>query len=53
MGPLFVGVSKGYFRAEGLDVQYVPFDSATSMVVPLAQGRIDAGGGRDIRQFLQ
>jgi NitT/TauT family transport system substrate-binding protein len=45
MSPLFVGVSKGYFRDEGLDVEYVQFDSATSMVVPLAQGRIDAGGG--------
>ena len=45
MSPLFVGVAKGYFRDEGLEIEYVPFDSATSMVVPLAQGRIDAGGG--------
>jgi NitT/TauT family transport system substrate-binding protein len=45
MSPLFVGVAKGYFHDEGLDIQFVQFDSATTMVVPLAQGRIDAGGG--------
>jgi NitT/TauT family transport system substrate-binding protein len=45
MSPFFVGVAKGYFHDEGLDVQFVQFDSATTMVVPLAQGRIDAGGG--------
>jgi NitT/TauT family transport system substrate-binding protein len=45
MSPLFVGIAKGYFRDEGIDVELVQFDSASTMVVPLAQGRIDAGGG--------
>ena len=45
MSPVFVGAAKGYFRDEGLDVDFVSFDSATTMVVPLAQGRIDVGAG--------
>jgi NitT/TauT family transport system substrate-binding protein len=45
MAPLFIGASKGYFRAEGVDVDFVQFDSATSMIVPLAQSRIDVGAG--------
>jgi NitT/TauT family transport system substrate-binding protein len=45
MSPLFIGASKGYFHDQGLDIDFVPFDSATTMVVPLAQGRIDVAAG--------
>ena len=36
---------KGYFREEGLDVVFTPFDSAAKMVAPLGAGHLDVGGG--------
>lgn len=36
---------KGYFRDEGLDVAFTPFDSAAKMVAPLGAGHLDVGGG--------
>ncbi|HLH23269.1 MAG TPA: ABC transporter substrate-binding protein [Chloroflexota bacterium] len=43
--PLFVAMAKGYFQAEGLDVELVPFDSGANMIAPLAAGQLDAGVG--------
>jgi len=41
----FVGLDRGYFREEGLDVELTPFDSAARMVAPLSAGQLDVGGG--------
>src|SRR6185312_15212022 len=38
-----VGLAKGYFQAEGLDVEQVYFDSAQPIAVAAAAGDIDFG----------
>lgn len=42
---LFIADKKGYFKAEGLAVNFIKFDSAARMVAPLGTGQIDIGGG--------
>jgi NitT/TauT family transport system substrate-binding protein len=42
---IFVASARGYFREQGLDVEFVPFDSAARMVAPLSAGQLDVGGG--------
>ncbi len=37
--------AKGYFRGEGLDIAFVPFDAAQKMMAPLGAGDLDIGGG--------
>jgi NitT/TauT family transport system substrate-binding protein len=41
----FIADKKGYFRQEGLDVSFVPFDSGAKMVAPLGNGQLEVGGG--------
>ena len=41
----WVAHKKGYFAAEGLDVSFVPFNSAAQMIVPFASGDLEVGGG--------
>ncbi len=41
----FVAHKRGYFAAEGLDVNFVPFDAAARMIAPMASGELDVGGG--------
>jgi NitT/TauT family transport system substrate-binding protein len=41
----FIADKKGYFKQEGLDVSFVPFDSGAKMVAPLGAGQLDVGGG--------
>jgi NitT/TauT family transport system substrate-binding protein len=41
----FIGLERGYFREQGLDLEATPFDSAARMVAPLAAGQLDVGGG--------
>jgi NitT/TauT family transport system substrate-binding protein len=41
----FIADAKGYFKAEGLDVAFIRFDSAAKMVVPLGSGELDVGAG--------
>lgn len=41
----FIADAKGYFKAEGLTVSFIRFDSAAKMVVPLGSGELDVGGG--------
>ena len=41
----YIAKDKGYFRDEGLDVEFVPFDGAQKMVAPLGTGDLDVGGG--------
>lgn len=41
----FIAADKGYFKDEGLDVEFVPFDGAQKMMAPLGSGDLDIGGG--------
>ncbi len=41
----FVGMERGYYREQGLDVETTQFDSAARMVAPLGAGQLDVGGG--------
>ena len=43
--PFFIADAKGYFKDEGLNVDFVTFDSAAKMVPSLGTGELDAGGG--------
>lgn len=45
MAPFYIADRLGYFKDEGLNVQFVTFDSVTNMVAPLGVGQIDVGGG--------
>ena len=42
---LYIAQKKGYFKAEGLDVTFIPFDSGARMVAPLGAGQLDVGAG--------
>jgi NitT/TauT family transport system substrate-binding protein len=42
---LFIADAKGYFKEEGIEVSFTPFDSAARMVAPLGAGQLDVGGG--------
>lgn len=41
----YIADKKGYFKQEGLAVEFTPFDSAAKMVAPLGAGQLDIGGG--------
>lgn len=41
----FIAAEKGYFKDEGLEVEFVPFDGAQKMMAPLGTGDLDIGGG--------
>ncbi|MEV8085790.1 ABC transporter substrate-binding protein [Pseudarthrobacter oxydans] len=43
--PMFIADAKGYFKEEGLDVNFRSFDSAAKMIAPLGSGDLDVGGG--------
>lgn len=43
--PFFIGEKRGYFRDEGLEMNFVNFDSAVRMIAPLASGDLDAAAG--------
>jgi len=45
MTPFYLADTLGYFHDEGLNVQFVNFDSAAQMVAPLAAGQLDVGAG--------
>jgi NitT/TauT family transport system substrate-binding protein len=42
---IYIADKKGYFKAEGLDVEFVGFKSAAQMIAPLGSGQLDVGGG--------
>jgi NitT/TauT family transport system substrate-binding protein len=42
---LYIAQKNGYFKNEGLNVQFIEFDSAANMVAPLGNGQLDAGAG--------
>jgi NitT/TauT family transport system substrate-binding protein len=41
--PVFLAVDKGYFAAEGLDVELVPFTAQEPLVLGIASGDLDFG----------
>jgi NitT/TauT family transport system substrate-binding protein len=41
----YIAQERGYFKEEGLDVEFVPFQSGPVMVPPLGTGQLDVGGG--------
>ena len=43
--PFFIAAKKGYFKDEGLSVEFIFFDSAAKMIAPLGIGELDVGGG--------
>ncbi len=44
-GVFFIAADKGYFKAEGIDPEFVEFDTGAKMVAPLGAGQLDVGGG--------
>ncbi len=42
-GPIFIAQEKGYFAAEGLEIEDVVFDSAEPIAVAVVSGSIDIG----------
>ena len=42
--PIFVAAQQGYFKAEELDVDLVPFDTAQPLIEALVAGHIQGGG---------
>ena len=41
----YIAQGKGYWKAEGLDVTFVPFDTSARMIAPLGRGDLDVGAG--------
>src|ERR1700730_15212178 len=41
----YIAEKRGYFKQEGLQADFVYFDSGAKMIVPLGSGALDAGGG--------
>ena len=42
---IFAAIRRGWFKAEGIDLEMVNFASAANMVAPLGAGQLDVGGG--------
>ncbi|MDP2661141.1 MAG: hypothetical protein Q8R28_10485, partial [Dehalococcoidia bacterium] len=42
---LYIGVVKGYFAEQRIDVNFQRFRSATDMIAPLSTGDLEVGGG--------
>jgi NitT/TauT family transport system substrate-binding protein len=40
-----IAAAKGYFKAEGLDITFIPFDAAAQAIASLGTGALDVGGG--------
>lgn len=43
--PFYLGVEKGYFEEQGLDVELERFVSGSKMIAPLSTGQLDVGAG--------
>jgi len=41
----FIAEKKGYFKQEGINVEFIAFNSAAKMVAPLGVGQLDVGAG--------
>ena len=42
---IYLAHKKGFFKAEGLDIEFIGFDTAARMIAPLGTGELDVGGG--------
>jgi ABC-type nitrate/sulfonate/bicarbonate transport system substrate-binding protein len=42
---VYIGVDRGYFADEGLDVSLIPFDSGPQMIPLLGTGQLEVGSG--------
>jgi NitT/TauT family transport system substrate-binding protein len=42
---VFIGRERGYFREQGIEVDYVPFQSGPDTMVPMASGDLEVGSG--------
>jgi NitT/TauT family transport system substrate-binding protein len=42
---VFIGRERGYFRQQGIEVDVLPFQSGNDIIVPLASGELQVGGG--------
>jgi NitT/TauT family transport system substrate-binding protein len=42
---VFIGRERGYFQALGIEVETIPFQSGPNLIVPLASGDLEVGGG--------
>ncbi len=50
--PLFVGIEKGYFKAENLDINLAPLAGGTDVITQTATGNFDVGlGGLGVATF--
>lgn len=43
--PLFIADKLGYFKDQGLDVEFVNLESGAKMIAPMGTGEIDGGAG--------
>jgi NitT/TauT family transport system substrate-binding protein len=43
--PLYIASEKGYFKDVGIDVSFVSFNTAATMIAPMSTGELDAGAG--------
>jgi NitT/TauT family transport system substrate-binding protein len=50
--PLFIAQSKGYFKQEGLEVEFTSFPSAAKMIAPLGNGQLEVGAGSPAAGFF-
>src|SRR5437764_15310016 len=50
--PLFIAEKKGYFKQEGLQVEFTSFDSAARMIAPLGAGQLEVGAGSPAAGFF-
>ncbi|QWW72372.1 ABC transporter substrate-binding protein [Rhizobium sp. WYJ-E13] len=41
----FIADKKGYFKEEGIEAKFIPFDAGAKMVAPLGAGQLDVAGG--------
>lgn len=41
----YIADKRGYFKQEGIDVAFIPFDSAGKMIAPLGTGQLEVGSG--------
>ena len=44
-GGIYLADAKGFFKAQGITLESVPFQSAANMIAPLGTGELQAGGG--------
>jgi ABC-type nitrate/sulfonate/bicarbonate transport system substrate-binding protein len=44
-GSIYLAMERGYFQAEGLDLELVAFRTSADMIAPLASGELDVGNG--------